>query len=1503
MGGSTTIATSETRIEALKFQSSAYGVVLPVVYGVTRIPGNLMWYGGFKAIPHTTTQSQGGKGGSVKTQQTTYTYTAAVMMGLCEGDIAGVAQVWRGKTLYQGGNAPSQILTASQNYTVPVGGGSVTVTNASAYAADVSVISPSGGGESGNDSFQLSEGYHYTRVGGTYTFPSSAGGWGLEGLTLAITYQYTQAGASQTSLQQLGLSLAKGTVGQSVWSYLTTNFSSQAIGYSGIAYVYSSAYDLGTSASIDNHNFEVQAQMAYTISSSVPDADPSQVGYDITTNYRYGVAGFPATKLGTTGQWSNYCRAAGLLMSPAFTEQDSAAAVLKKLTDLTNTALVWSEGVLKFVPYGDTTITGNGATYTPNTTPLYDLTDDHFLDKDIPVRMKRKPQSDAYNQIQIEFLNRANQYNVEITEAKDQANIDTYGLRSPDVLKAHWICDATVARTVAQLMLQRALYIRNTYEFKLPWNFVLLEPMDLVTLTDATLGLSKTPVRITEVTESEDGELMFTAEDFPQGSATATLYPTQSGSGFSHNYNVTPGSANAPFIFEGPGALTQNGLEIYVAATGPNVNWGGCHVWVSLDGSNYKQVGTINGGSRYGVLASAATASGSLDVQLNTGVLGSGSSADAIALNTLCYIGGTAKEFFAYQTAVLTATQRYTLGGTLTRGAYGTTASAHSVNDPFVRVDEAIARSGPIDLSYVGKTIHIKLTSFNVYGGGEESLASVTDYTYTVSGSQIYGNAGASALQSLGNISSDAVLSAVEKSSVIQDYAVITTEQAGLDAQATVFGITSEKTAYDNAVSALTTYLNTLTTPVAWNVIPGDTSVVGSTFRQKFADVYATKQTLVNRIDSISSTLSSWTGTSGRPSNLAALVGSEAINNALVGSNLLWKVNAASAGPGIYGTTLDLMRWGGADSDAYGFKPGETLTISADLWCDAACLAAGQNVTIFLWTQRSDSQWTNSATATVSSSTPARVSGTITLPATLADMWGIGVGIYHQGTNAGPSPTGTVYCDRVQVERGPVATQYKPGAQPGATLGAIWGQNVQGSSTVDAAITTAQNTANTANTALANIASDSILSPSEKPAVVQDYAVIITEQAGVDAQATAYGITTEKTTYDNAVSALTSYLGGLSGWNTIPGSDVAIVGSTFRANFAAVYTAKQALLNKVAQVAGTTAVWSSVTGSGKPINNAGQIVDAGGGSSLFGQRERNDPPLDYPIGLTMQFKTMSALGLTATGNGYCTLETNKGYGDNSGVYVVQYAYDNSGTAYKRWGTATGTSWAGAWTLDLDRNNYTGDLNATNGAPAGTSVGGVAATTVAGAVTAYNGQVVNLTLGGSQTTFYPVAISSNVIGAATYYDVIVSRPSVHTDGTWLGSYTCHILARASAYGNAPAALIEVVQATGGGTYTSGVSNVYAGTGDQKIIVMMRGGMTHTISMSQPIGAYTVTPYLGGYTDGAIGTINPETTGTLLNFLNVAYRPSAPVPTVSIVDAAINQTYSLYDASGVGRSNAA
>lgn len=100
----------------------------------------------------------------------------------------------------------------------------------------------------------------------------------------------------------------------------------------------------------------------------------------------------------------------------------------------------------------------------------------------------------------------------------------------------------------------------------------------------------------------------------------------------------------------------------------------------------------------------------------------------------------------------------------------------------------------------------------------------------------------------LADIASDSLLTPDEKPRVIMDRDVIVNEQAGIDAKAVALGVTTEKTAYDNAVASLIAYLATLTTPVLWSNLSGNTTIVGTTFRTKFADVYAARQTLLNKI-------------------------------------------------------------------------------------------------------------------------------------------------------------------------------------------------------------------------------------------------------------------------------------------------------------------------------------------------------------------------------------------------------------------------------------------------------------------------------------------------------------------------------------------------------------------------------------------------------------------------------------------------------------------------------
>lgn len=642
MGGkSSTITSAEERILSLQVQRSSQGLTLPVIYGRTRVAGNLVWYGDFVTIEHKTTTRQGGKsGGGVKQVDISYTYEAAVMLALCEGEIQGVGRIWRDKEKFD-------------------------------------------------------------------------------------------------SLAQLRLTLMRGGDEQPLWTHLQqAKHQDQALNYSGTAYLCSPNYELTKSAQIYQHNFEVIGKLGY--SGNIPDANPREIVLDLLTNQRYG-CGFPSQNIGDTDRYSNYCRAVGIFLSPAYTEQGEAQRNISELLEQTNSAAVFSQGRLKIIPYGDGSYSGNGAVYVADNKAVYDLIDDDFIVSGAqdPVKVERKTNADAFNQIQVEYLDRNNDYNVAIAEVKDQANIEQYGLRPKDAVKMHGICDAKVAQKVAQQLLQRALYVRNEYEFKLGWKYCLLEPMDIVTLTDAGLGLNKTPVRITEIEEDEEGVLSVKAEDYPVGVYTVSEYPTQPSLGYSADYNVSPGNAHVPVIFEAPLQLTGGEPQIWLATAGGDM-WGGAEVWVSTDGDSYTRVGAVNHKARFGSLTAALPngavfdRTNTLGVEISAGQLTGGTEQDSRDLLTLCYVDG---EFLAYANAELKGVGRYTLGN-LTRGAYGSTINAHAAGSQFARIDDTLFRY-TVPRNWIGRTVWVKLVSYNVFSGGIQDLAEVPAYSYTIKGAPL----------------------------------------------------------------------------------------------------------------------------------------------------------------------------------------------------------------------------------------------------------------------------------------------------------------------------------------------------------------------------------------------------------------------------------------------------------------------------------------------------------------------------------------------------------------------------------------------------------------------------------------------------------------------------------------------------------------------------------------------------------------------------------------------
>ena len=372
-------------------------------------------------------------------------------------------------------------------------------------------------------------------------------------------------------------------------------------------------------------------------------------------------------------------------------------------------------------------MSGNGATYTPSTIALYSLGEDDFIVQessvgsnsgvtpgglalrsgggpitggfgDDPLHIARSTPADANNSIQIECLDRSNSYNTAIVETYDQASIDLYGIRRDTSLKAHAIVDpVNVASIVAQLALQRQLLFRNTHTFQLGWKHCLLEPMDLVQITDARLGADALTVRIIAVEEDDEGTLSISAEDFFGGYSTAILYPKQSGGGYMPNWNSNPGNVNPPVIFE----------PAVRASLGRSRNLGGAvrrdqlGLGAGMDferrqlvriGRNRQRacdLGELDGGPTTArITGHDQHPFGQFDGE--PGALFSVSATDAQNLATLSWVNG---ELLAYQTATLTAAHEYALT-TLYRGAYGSSISDHPLGAQFARLDRATARPG-----------------------------------------------------------------------------------------------------------------------------------------------------------------------------------------------------------------------------------------------------------------------------------------------------------------------------------------------------------------------------------------------------------------------------------------------------------------------------------------------------------------------------------------------------------------------------------------------------------------------------------------------------------------------------------------------------------------------------------------------------------------------------------------------------------------------------------------
>ena len=740
----------------VNFQSSTYGRVIPLVYGTTRVAGNLISYGNFQSFTSSQSSGKGGGGGGKGGGGTT-TYSASFAFAMCEGPIQGVGIVWHDKNVSTVASSGLSLFVGSYPQTA-LG----TIFKWSFFDAF------------GNQKSGATTGLNYNGI--AYVSATNYGlgqspslpnfNYEVEGILSNSVSGQQDADPSQVVVDLLtnahyGAGFPAGLIGDlsAFKNYCIATgmlVSPQYTSQSPVSQMIDELCTMLNSVAVwSNGTLRIvpYGDQAITQGQQTLATETFTIQHDVNGNYTYKVA-----QAGTFVADQGVSYSGGAALTKATSRFFLSAG--HYYVDSTGTYYFSSADAAQQVQIKY--LWAATASYQPPT-PIYDLADDDFIavpqgstgssstTNSDPILLVRKRQSDKINSVQLEYLDRSNQYQPSIVYAEDQGSIDIYGKRTNGSAQAHLFTNAAAASMSANLQLRRNVYVCNTYQFDLDQRYCLLEPMDIVTITDANLGLNRQWVRITEIGENDDGTLSVSAEEVLYGTNSAPAYSFSTGQGFATNYNEVAPNVSAPIIFE-PTDELGGGLEVWGAINGVG-NWGGAFIWVSYDGSNYSLIEQVTGGARMGVTTSdlpvvPVAANGltidtthtlGINLSASEGSLLSGTQIDAQAMNTACYIGPQygGGEIIGYETATLTSTYNYNLTY-LVRGGYGTEAEIvdHPAGSYFARLDSGIFKI-PFDKSRIGSIIYIKFQSFNQYGGGVQTLSDVPPYSYTITGSAL----------------------------------------------------------------------------------------------------------------------------------------------------------------------------------------------------------------------------------------------------------------------------------------------------------------------------------------------------------------------------------------------------------------------------------------------------------------------------------------------------------------------------------------------------------------------------------------------------------------------------------------------------------------------------------------------------------------------------------------------------------------------------------------------
>jgi hypothetical protein len=391
------------KFHEVRANASILGVVIPILFGQQRLSARLLDYNDFTVNK---AKQQGGKGLAKGGSQ--YVYTASIIALLAQGPIHALLNLWDSTGRFV-------LLSSSETFTIPNGGGTFTPANAPIFGNDQGVFvaaaytvgpftdfgspgpttltgtqnipmlpvsGPPGGGQYGvnpitgvytfaaadsgkvatinysyyryqiitqeltvvpfsgpftvvvdnSTNYKIDQGVSYypsgtafVKVGGspavgqysqsgaTYTFNAADSGQGI-----VINYVYNDPNTNTNAPTTLNLTLVSGLLGQAPLSYMTGKHPSKALGYSQLAYIFSSGLFLGFSPALPNYSYEVAG--TFQFGGGIADANPADCIIALLTDPAFGIPNFNSVFLGTLGQnvFTKYPLTAGMLINSGF---------------------------------------------------------------------------------------------------------------------------------------------------------------------------------------------------------------------------------------------------------------------------------------------------------------------------------------------------------------------------------------------------------------------------------------------------------------------------------------------------------------------------------------------------------------------------------------------------------------------------------------------------------------------------------------------------------------------------------------------------------------------------------------------------------------------------------------------------------------------------------------------------------------------------------------------------------------------------------------------------------------------------------------------------------------------------------------------------------------------------------------------------------------------------------------------------------------------------------